>query len=71
MIAIREYIQVKNHQLIIDLPKDFNYSEVEVVIMPKKEGIVEMWKEDELRDIGKIGLESKSFEDDDEDYSKW
>ena len=35
MVAIREYMTVVNNQLTITLPKDFNYDEVEVVIMPK------------------------------------
>lgn len=29
------------------------------------------WSDDEIANIGKIGLRSDSFEDDDEDYSKW
>ena len=35
MTAIREFIKVKDHKITIDLPKDFNYKEVEVVILPK------------------------------------
>ena len=34
MTAIREFIKVKNHQVTIDLPNDFNYEEVEVIVMP-------------------------------------
>jgi hypothetical protein len=29
------------------------------------------WNKDDLMNIGKIGLTSDSFVDDDEDYSKW
>lgn len=29
------------------------------------------WSEEELKNIGKIGLDSKSFVEDSEDYSKW
>jgi len=29
------------------------------------------WHKKELENIGKIGFNSKSFVDDDEDYSKW
>ncbi len=29
------------------------------------------WSEEEIDNIGKIGLMSNSFEDDDEDYSTW
>jgi len=35
MVVLREYMQVIDNQLIINLPKDFNYKEVEVVIIPK------------------------------------
>jgi acylphosphatase len=35
MEAIREYMTVVDKQLIINLPDDFDYDEVEVVIMPK------------------------------------
>ena len=36
MIALREFVKVENHQLHIQLPNDFNYEEVEVVILPKE-----------------------------------
>jgi len=29
------------------------------------------WSENEINSIGKIGFHSSSFENDDEDYSKW
>ena len=29
------------------------------------------WSKDELKNIGKIGFDSKSFIEDSEDYSKW
>jgi hypothetical protein len=35
MTAIREFIKVENHKLEINLPEDFDYEEVEVIIMPK------------------------------------
>jgi len=31
----------------------------------------ETWTQEEIKNIGKIGLHSKSFEEDNEDYSKW
>ena len=31
----------------------------------------ENWTQDEIVNIGKVGLSSKSFFDDKEDYSKW
>jgi len=35
MIALREYVKVQDHQLHIQLPNDFNYDEVEVVILSR------------------------------------
>ncbi|SHO80712.1 hypothetical protein MNB_SV-15-315 [hydrothermal vent metagenome] len=32
---------------------------------------VDYWSEEEIDSIGKIGFISSSFEDDNEDYSKW
>ena len=71
MTALREFIKVKNHEINIKLPDDFDYEEVEVVIMPKKEDDYEFWSDEEIDSIGKIGFVSSSFEDDNEDYSKW
>ena len=71
MTALREFIKVKNHEINIQLPNDFNYEEVEVIIMPKKEDDYEFWSDEEIDSIGKIGFVSSSFEDDNEDYSKW
>jgi len=71
MTAIREFLKVKNHKIEINLPKDFNYDEVEVVIIPKTEDNFEYWSDEELAHIGKIGLHSSMFENDEEDYSQW
>lgn len=35
MTAIREFVKVENGMLNIQLPKYFNYEEVEVLIIPK------------------------------------
>jgi hypothetical protein len=69
MIAIRELVKIKNHRIDLLLPKDFIYDEVEVIVLPKAE--FDYWNSEEVAQIGKIGLASKSFEEDDEDYSKW
>lgn len=71
MTAIREFTKVKNHQIIIDMPKNFDYEEVEVIIMPRHEQDIASWDHKELLSIGKIGLHSNSFESDNEDYTKW
>lgn len=71
MTAIREFVKINNHEIHMKLPEDFNYDEVEVIIMPKPNNNYELWSEQEIQNIGKIGFESTIFEDDDEDYSKW
>jgi len=35
MTAIRDFIKVQKHKINYTLPEDFNYSEVEIIIMPK------------------------------------
>ncbi len=72
MTAIREFVKVENHELNIKLPDEFDYEEVEVIIMPRAihEDFIP-WSEKELSSIGKIGMHSSLFEEDDEDYSKW
>lgn len=37
MTAIREFTKIKNHRLELDLPEDFNYDDVEVIIMPRND----------------------------------
>lgn len=69
MIAIRELVKVKNHRINLVLPKDFDYDEVEVIVLPKAE--FDYWSDEEIAQIGKIGQMSQSFEEDGEDYSKW
>jgi len=73
MTALREFIKVKNRQVILDLPIGFDYENVEVVVMPVKDEEWDYWSEDEIKNFGKYsaGLSSNDFEDDDEDYSKW
>ncbi len=71
MTALREFIKVRNREINIQLPVDFDYQEVEVIIIPKSDEEIEFWSEEELNNIGKIGLHSSVFEYDDEDYSKW
>lgn len=35
MTAIRDYLKVEKHQIHYKLPDDFDYDEVEIIIMPK------------------------------------
>ena len=74
MLAIKEITTVKNHQIVLGLPDDFDENEeVEVIVLSKKlaELDYDFWSGDELEQVGKIGLNSKSFVEDDEDYSTW
>ncbi len=67
MTAFREFKKVKNN--ILNLPKEFENKEVEVIILPR-DGY-EFWSEEEIKKVGKIGMISSSFEDDEEDYSRY
>lgn len=51
MEAIREIVKVKNRQVIINLPDDFNADEVEVIVLKTIE--------DELSEEQKIILENR------------
>lgn len=73
MIALREFVTVHNHQLHIQLPHDFNFRDVEVLIMPRSP-VAEPQSAtafSSIQSIGKMGIHSQSFIDDDEDYSQW
>ena len=73
MIALREFVKVKNHQVHIQLPSDFDCDEVEVVILPKEneKEIINKLDFSSVDSIGKVGFNSQSFVEDDEDYSQW
>ena len=74
MYAIKEFATVKNHQVVLGLPACFDENEeVEVIVLSKKRAELDydFWNSDELEQVGKIGLNSKSFVEDDEDYSTW
>jgi len=74
MTAIREFIKVKEHEIHYKLPSDFDYDEVEIIILPKQKTDTQWqyWNDTELDNFGKIsiGLSNNDF-DDEEDYSKW
>jgi hypothetical protein len=73
MLAIKELVKVNNHQIILNLPSSFDENEeVEVIVLSKKHhDDFSLWTETELEQIGKIGLHSESFAEDNEDYSTW
>lgn len=45
MEAIRQFVKVKNHQVNITLPEDFNAEEVEVIIFAKNESNFQLSEE--------------------------
>lgn len=45
MEAIRQFVKVKNHQVKITLPEDFNAEEVEVIIFAKNESNFQLSEE--------------------------
>lgn len=55
MEAIRKIVTVKNHQINITLPDDFNAEEVEVIILPKQDDF-------ELTDEMKQTLDNRANE---------
>ncbi|MFY7742956.1 MAG: hypothetical protein ACOVQR_09925 [Flavobacterium sp.] len=51
MEVIRRFVKVKDHQINIILPSDFNADEVEVIILPtSKEYQIPQWQIDEVRE---------------------
>jgi len=71
MTAIKKHLKLKDNELHLKLPKEFVNKEIEVIIIEKKDDEYEFWSEEEISKIGKIGFISSSFEEDNEDYSKW
>lgn len=61
MKAIREYLKVKDHKLIFELPENFDYDEVEIIILPRDKKTT-FWSNSEIKKIGKIGFDAKSFD---------
>jgi phage host-nuclease inhibitor protein Gam len=58
---------------VIQIPakysKQLSNKKAKVIVMFEDD--YELWNKDELENIGKIGLNSKSFVEDSEDYTKW
>jgi len=52
-------------------PKDIEIIKQERVINDEENINYETWAQEEIKNIGKIGLSSKSFVEDSEDYSQW
>jgi len=52
-------------------PKDIEIINDKSIAVDMKKINYENWTQEEISNIGKIGFCSKSFVDDEEDYSKW
>ena len=58
LTAIKEITRIKNHQLTLNIPDDFNYEKVEVLILPFQEAEeVPYTKNDLLRRFQKLQME--------------
>jgi len=65
-------INDKIYDHIMYFLNNLNHNDVEIVnAIPELELNYETWSQDEINNIGKMGLHSKSFVEDSEDYSKW
>ncbi len=73
-ITFRQLVKVHNGQINLTLPDEFDYAEVEVIVMPKVKDAdftEPVWEASDLEAAGKIGQSSSVFPADNEDYSKW
>ena len=68
---IREIIKPESEIYNLHIPKEYIGKEIEILMLPLSLEEYKLWSEKELEEIGKIGFCSDSFEQDDEDYSKW
>jgi hypothetical protein len=72
MEAIRQFVKVKNHQVNITLPDDFNADEVEVIIFAKGENeyAIPQWQIDEVRERTEKYLKNPKNVTDIDDFLK-
>lgn len=72
MEAIRQFVKVKNHQVNITLPEDFNAEEVEVIIFAKNENeyAIPQWQIDEVRERTEKYLKNPKNVTDIDDFLK-
>ena len=66
MNAIRQIVEVKNHQINVELPENFDAEFVEVIIFPKEEEFDYEISDEEKELMRKRILESKE-----EDFEDW
>ena len=71
MDAIRQIVKVKNHQISITLPDDFNADEVEVIILPKSNNVeIPQWQMNQVRERTEKYLKNSSSAQDIDDFLK-
>ena len=71
MEAIRKIVTVKNHQINITLPDDFNAKEVEVIILPKQDDFeIPQWQINEVRERAERYLKNPNNVTDIDDFLK-
>ena len=71
MEAIRKIVTVKNHQINITLPDDFNAKEVEVIILPKQDDFeIPQWQIDQVRERTERYLKNPNDVTDIDDFLK-
>lgn len=72
MEAIRQTVKVKNHQIKITLPDNFNAEEVDVIIMPseKKAYSIPQWQIDQVRERTEKYLKNPESATDIDDFLK-
>ena len=71
MEAIRQIVKVKNHQINITLPDDFNADEVEVIILPKSGNVeIPQWQIDQVRERTDKYLKNPTSAQDIDDFLK-
>lgn len=71
MKAIRKIVTVKNHQINIILPDDFNAEEVEVIILPRQDDFeVPKWQINEVRERTERYLKNPNDVTDIDDFLK-
>jgi|SaaInlV_150m_DNA_4_1039716.scaffolds.fasta_scaffold17038_4 hypothetical protein len=71
---LREIIVPDSEHYDLRIPKKYINRSIEILVFPienRDNEIYSNWSEKELDNIGKIGLNSKSLVQDNEEYDKW
>lgn len=63
MKVLRRFVEVKNRRITIELPDDFNYDKVEVLILPKADVDDLSYLSREIETGFESGISNKSHEE--------